>query len=115
MAVKTFTYKVEREVTPDISFKVVETQFGDGYKQISSDGINNKEESYSITTNAYEVKAKEILAFFDELKGVKSFFWTPPLGKLGLYTCTDPKAVPQGGGLYVITGTFVRSYASMGG
>lgn len=114
MAIKTFTWNVERDVTPTIQYRVVTAQFGDGYKQESADGINTKDESYAITTNAREPVAKEIMAFFDELKGVKSFLWKPPLGELGLYKCTDPKAVPQGGGLYVITGTFERAFSSVG-
>lgn len=109
---KTFTWKLERGVDPTIKYRVIETQFGDGYKQTSADGINTKDESYAVTLHAYKDEAKQIIAFFDELQGYKSFFWTPPLGKLGLYMCADPKHVEQGGGLYKITGTFVKSYSA---
>lgn len=111
--VKTFKWRIERSVTPTLEYKVITSQFGDGYAQTSSDGINNLNESWSITTNAQTRDAKEIKAFFDEHKGVKSFLWTPPLGDLGLYTCADPSYVPQSTQLYVITGTFVRSYSSL--
>lgn len=110
--VKTFTWKAERETDTSLAYRVVETQFGDGYKQTSADGINTKDEKYTIKVHAYEEDAKEIMDFFDEHQGWKSFFWTPPLGKLSLYTCVDPKPTPQGGGLYSITGTFVKSFAS---
>lgn len=110
--VDTFKWRVERDVDATIEYKIIETQFGDGYKQTSTDGINTKSEQYAITVHAYEDEAKEIMAFFDKQKGWKSFFWTPPLGELSLYTCTDPKPSAQGGGLYTITATFVKSFAS---
>lgn len=114
MAVKTFKWKVESGITANIDYRVIETQFGDGYAQISSDGINTKNESYAIKVHAMADEARDIMAFFDEHKGAKSFFWTPPLGKLGLYTCKDPSPRDVGGGLYTISGTFVKVFASMG-
>ena len=109
---ETFKWKVERELDPTIDYRVIETQFGDGYKQTSADGINIKSEQYSIKVHAYKDEAKLIMDFFDRHQGWKSFFWTPPLGKLSLFTCVDPKPVDQGGGLYTITGTFVKSYSA---
>lgn len=109
---QTFKWKVERDLDPTIKYRVVETQFGDGYKQTSADGINVKDETYAFKVHEYKDKAKEIMDFFDAHQGWKSFFWTPPLGKLSLFTCVDPKPVEQGGGLYTITGTFVKSYSS---
>lgn len=109
---QTFTWKVERDVEPTNKYRVIETQFGDGYKQTSADGINTKDEQYTIKVHAYKAEAQQIMDFFDAHQGWKSFFWTPPLGKLSLFTCTDPKPVDQGGGLYTITGTFVKSFAA---
>jgi phage-related protein len=113
MAVEQFTWLVEREVDPTIDYRVVEAQFGDGYAQTSSDGINNKSEEYAIRVHAKEADAKLIMAFFDRHKGTKSFIWQPPLGKLSLFTCKNPTPKAQGGGLYLITGTFKKAYASM--
>lgn len=112
---RTFKWRVERDISPTGDFKVKEASFGDGYKQITSDGINNKDESYGIKTHGQEPVIIKIKEFMDDHKGVYSFFWTPPLGTLSLFTCADPKYVPQGGGLWVFTGTFVRSYSSTGG
>ena len=114
MAVQTFSWRVERNITPSINYRVIETQFGDGYKQVSADGINTKDEQYAIRVNARTNVAKQIIAFFDFHNGVKSFLWTNPLGNLGLYTCADATPTYMGGDLYVITGTFVKSYSSMG-
>lgn len=112
---KTFKWRVERAIAPTLDFKVITAQFGDGYTQTSSDGINNLAEQWAITTHGSTEETKQMIAFFKEHKGVKSFFWTPPLGDLGLYTCADPSYVQQSPTLYVITGTFVRSYSSLSG
>lgn len=109
---ETFTWRVESNIGTKIDYRVVETQFGDGYAQISSDGINTKNESYTITVHGKKSQALEIMAFFDRHKGSKSFFWTPPLGELNLFTCKDPTPSDKGGGLYTITGTFVKVFAS---
>lgn len=109
---QTFSWKVEREIDPTVDYRVIKAQFGDGYAQTSADGINTKNEQYTIKVHAYADEAKEIMDFFDVHQGWKSFFWTPPLGTLALYTCSDPKPNPQGGGLYSITGTFVKSFSA---
>lgn len=114
MAIETFKWRVESNVDASIDYRVIEVQFGDGYAQISSDGINTKNEQYTIRVHALRNEANNIMAFFDRHKGAKSFFWTTPLGSLGLFTCKDPKPQDQGGGLYSITGTFVKVFASQG-
>lgn len=111
--VKTFKWRAERGTSPTIDYRVIETQFGDGYAQTSADGINTKNEQYKIKIHAMESVAAEIMAFFDEHAGRKAFLWKPSLGQLGLYTCNDPTPNEEGGGLYSITGTFVKRYASM--
>lgn len=110
---ETFSYRTEREMDITISYRVIENKFGDGYTQTSADGINTKDESYAIRVNAREDKAIEIMEFFDRHKGTKSFLWKAPLGKLSLWTCIDPKPQPQGGGLWLITGTFVKRYSNV--
>lgn len=115
MAAKTFKWRVERDVSPTIDFRVIKAQFGDGYVQRSSDGINTKEEQYSVKVNALTPVAKEIRDFMNELNGTKGFLWTPPLSDLGLFTCADPKFVNLGGNLWSFSGTFVKVFASLSG
>ncbi|WCO82123.1 minor tail protein [Pseudomonas phage vB_PpS_SYP] len=112
MAIETFTWPVEREIDPTIEYKTTTVQFGDGYVQEIAEGINNKTEEYSIRVHAYGAEAKSIKDFFDRHQGYKSFYWTPPLGDLGLYRCKNAVPRPQGGGLYVFSGTFVKVYAA---
>ena len=112
---KLFRWHVERAPSATVKFRTVVAQFGDGYRQISADGINTKDETYSITINGDLKTAKEIMAFFDEHNGITSFLWRPPLGELGLYTCDDPTPSQKSTNLFVITGTFVKSFSSIGG
>ena len=113
--VDVFKWPVERAPSATIEFRVTTTQFGDGYKQLSSDGIYTKNESYAVSVNATASEAKLIMAFFDKHMGVKSFLWRPPLGELALFTCADPTPSQRSTNLYVITGTFVKSFSSVGG
>lgn len=113
MAVETFTWRTEREIDISGEYRVIEAQFGDGYKQTSANGINTKDAQYVVKVHARKEEAIKIMEFFDRHGGWKSFLWTPPLGKLGLFQCKDPKPKPEGGGLWSITGTFVKSYSSM--
>lgn len=114
MAVKTFNWMTEREMDTTITYRVIETKFGDGYTQTATEGINTKDQQYAIRVNAKSKVASEIMDFFDEHQGYKAFLWKPPLGKLALYRCVDPTPKAQGGDLWLITGTFVKSYASIG-
>lgn len=110
--VEEFKWRVERDVDPTINYRVIETKFGDGYAQTSTEGINTKDEQYVIKVHGNESEVKTIMAFFDRHAGWKSFLWRPPLGNLGLYRCVNPKPKPEGGGLYSVTGTFVKGFAS---
>lgn len=113
MATETFKWRVERNLSPTIGYRVIETQFGDGYVQTSADGINTKDESYQIrVVLKSEAEATEVMDFFDRHAGYKTFLWKPPLGKMSLFRCSDPTPSPQGGNVFVITGTFVKSYSN---
>lgn len=109
-----FRWPVERAPAATIKFRTVVAQFGDGYKQVSSDGINTKDESYAVSVNADLKTAQDIMDFFDLHNGTKSFLWKPPLGKLSLFTCEDPTPVQKSTNLFVITGTFIKSFSSRG-
>lgn len=110
MAIETFSWPTERGEAPDIKYRVRESRFGDGYRQVVGDGPNNKEDSYPVTITIRMAKTLEVMAFFDRHAGSKAFLWTTPLGVLGLFTCVDPKPTPMGGGQFRITATFQRSF-----
>ena len=86
MAIDEFKWRTQIQDAPTGEFKhrVTEVEFGDGYKQVSQDGINSETQSWSFT---YTGNKDEVLPMFDFIRGhtVKSFIWTPPFGVKGLY------------------------------
>ena len=72
-------------VMPDKGFskkdepRVLSTAFGDGYEQRLSTGINPIEESYDVSfNNRARAEADDIIAFFENKKGVTNFSFTIP-------------------------------------
>ncbi len=49
MAIKTFPWQMDMGATLDTQYRVNRTQFGDGYAQHSSSGLNNKVKNWSGT------------------------------------------------------------------
>lgn len=113
MAIQTFPWRLERDIDPTFKYRVNEAKFGDGYTQRSTDGINTRDESWSIKMHGNGKRTKEVMDFFDAHAGWKSFFWTPPLGTLGLYVASDPKYDAQGGDVWTVTATFTKVYAAI--
>lgn len=110
MAIERFTWPTQNGDAPDIAYRVRTAQFGDGYKQESGDGPNNKQDSYPISYTGPKTKVLEIMTFFDRHAGAKAFLWTTPLGELGLFTCKKPVPTPMGGGVFKLTATFDRAF-----
>jgi phage-related protein len=110
MAIERFTWPTQNGDAPDITYRVRTAQFGDGYKQESGDGPNNKVDSYPISYTGPKAKVLEIMAFFDRHAGAKAFLWTTPLGELGLFTCKKPVPTPMGGTVFKLTATFDRAF-----
>lgn len=110
MALETFTWQIEKGASGDITQRVRSKQFGDGYSQTVSDGINNKQQSWPYSHTGSKERVKDIIAFLDRHKGAKGFLWTPPLGELGLYKCNGYKPVHKGGNVYTLTATFEQTF-----
>ena len=72
-------------VAPDFGVRKISkpniriAQFGDGYQQRSTFGINQNLKVYNLTfTNITETESDEIEDFLDARAGVESFTFTPP-------------------------------------
>lgn len=97
---------------PDITARVLDAQFGDGYSQTSADGLNAICHTYSV---AWALLTKtEMEAFTDFLAahgGHTPFLWTPPLQSLvRQWKCKIWKPAPLGGGWYSLSCTFKESF-----
>ncbi|SEJ49445.1 phage tail protein [Pseudomonas sp. NFR16] len=110
MPVETFTWCERLGATSNPEYRTRSSKFGSGYEQVVGDGPNNKEESWPLTFVVKEPVALEIKQFLDRHAGVKSFFWTPPLGELGFYRASAPAVSPAGAGFYTLTTTFTQSF-----
>jgi phage-related protein len=53
-------------------------QFGDGYSQRLTFGLNQNPKSWSLTWEVSETNADTIEDFLDARGGTESFDWTPP-------------------------------------
>ncbi|KAF1071005.1 MAG: hypothetical protein GAK45_00620 [Pseudomonas citronellolis] len=110
MALEIFTWPIEANDEGEVSYRTRTSQFGDGYSQRSSDGLNNRSQSWPVSLVADKAEALVILAFIDRHKGARAFRWTPPLGEAGLYVCASCKPSNLGGSVYRISATFEQVF-----
>lgn len=73
----TFTWVPDDKPAGDVSFTVREVRFGDGYRQVSPDGINTKQRRWNLSFDRDEAEIEAIKAFLDSHVGER-FYWTPP-------------------------------------
>ncbi|MEE1922686.1 phage tail protein [Pseudomonas sp. 148P] len=72
----------------DTQADVLASQYGNGYSQRLSVGINNLSSSYPVSFTGTEQYLKPILEFFQRHKGATSFLWTPPMQDQGRFVTT---------------------------
>ena len=68
------TYGTQKTSAPNVRI----AQFGSGYSQRSTFGINQNPKSYSLTFEVSETDADTIEAFLDARGGAENFDFTPP-------------------------------------
>lgn len=74
-----FTIVPDRGFTKQVTPRVITTQFGGGYAQRVSEGINNINIEWDLSFNSRNLTdAATILAFFETHAGVVTFDFTPP-------------------------------------
>lgn len=88
--------------------RVKSIQFGNGYKQIYGDGINNNLEVWSIGFTVNDTNKQSIETFLNSSAGYIPFYWTAPEnGSIQkMYLCTTWNVVPLGRNIYSITANF---------
>ena len=65
------------EIAPKL--KLLQAEFGDGYRQRAQDGLNARALTYALSWDmAAASEAAEIIRFFEDCGGVKAFVYTPP-------------------------------------
>lgn len=84
MATDTFTWGVLVGGNESLNVATLQAQFGDGYKQVASAGINNSIESWSLSRQGYTGEISTVRAFLKS-HVTTSFWWTNPWGEKHLY------------------------------
>ncbi len=90
--------------------RVTRYDFGDGYTQRVTNGLNPIKEEYSAMWSYLTPTDKETLKnFFVGLGGVTAFLFKPPLEtEYKKYTCTEWQFTPKAGNWFSGTATFVE-------
>ncbi|WP_255593399.1 phage tail protein [Achromobacter sp. ES-001] len=92
------------------TFRRLTAQFGDGYRQVAGDGINNKVQSWPLTFSGGREEMEALIRFLDRHAGIASFLWTPPLGAEGYYEAPTYNINPVGGDVYSVSATFQQVF-----
>jgi phage-related protein len=94
-----------------VEYKTLEASFGDGYEQISSEGLNSKREKWDLTwENEDKEDVDTIIAFLDVRLGATPFFWTAPDEEdPKLWRCTGFSVKPSAYSK-TLSATFIRWY-----
>ncbi|WRQ11912.1 tail protein [Serratia phage vB_SlqS_ZDD2] len=111
------TFKWRTQGTPEgqITASVDSVQFGDGYEQVVSVGLNSIKEEWPVSYVAREQEVKEIIKFMKR-HFVRAFIWTPPLGEKGLYRVVSDSLTigVVGGKVASVSATFKQAFSAEG-
>ena len=93
-----------------VHHNITKTQFGDGYAQRVSHGINNQRTDWSGSkTGDWQTVILPIKTFLDEHKGVIPFLWTNPHGQTKKYVCENYEISQKKGNFWEISLKFEQS------
>lgn len=86
MTIETFTWKIQAAGQPALKIRdtIRRVQFGDGYSQVSGDGIHPETLTFDFSFTGKAETALEIFNFLRRHK-TKSFSFKPPFGDLALW------------------------------
>lgn len=111
MTLETFRWQTQGTPQGIFNHRVRSVQFGDGYTQVSGDGINPETQSWPLSFTGTEKEMQPILAF---VRGhtIKSFIWTPPCGVAGLYRvkADSIRLTSVGGQVVTVEATFEQAH-----
>ena len=94
------------------SQNINEARFGDGYTQLSSNGINNNSETWELTYIGEKEEIVKVRTFLNS-HIIHSFKWINPYGEEKLYRVVNKSIESEfvGGKVVSLSFQFVQSYA----
>lgn len=107
----TFTWKHDRNPGGDVSFRNIETKFGDGYSQIAPDGINTRVESWPLTFTGVADTITQVTNFLDARRGAEPFGWTSPSGQAGRFLASKYSITSLGNDVFRLSVTFTQDFS----
>ncbi|MCY1555795.1 Phage minor tail protein [compost metagenome] len=110
MAIETFTWEPDDSASAEGELGVHESKFGDGYSQVSGDGLNGEKQTWNLTFGGHQEEVAPILDFVRRHRGYRGFLWTAPGGQLGLYRCASYRRTCHPGALESLSLTFKQTY-----
>ena len=82
---KTFTWDIDASSGETTAHSVNKVQFGDGYEQVSSFGINNTRKAWACSKIAKKAEIDAIYQFLISTQSVEPFYFQP--------VTTEPKLI----------------------
>jgi phage-related protein len=113
MAALPLQTRISQASQQSIKYRILLAQFGDGYSQRSADGINNKDETWTIFYQALTLtEMTQVRDFLDGLKGASTFDWTATGDSTSKKwrVVDEVVVIPLGGNLYSLSFTCKREY-----
>lgn len=114
MAIETFSWPIQTAAQPilEVKDRIRKAQFGDGYAQVTGDGLNPSQASFPYSFTGPSKGAMEIYNFLSRHK-TKAFIFTPPYGEKGLYrvAADSLRRAVKGKTLLIVTATFEQAFA----
>ena len=74
---KTFTWDIDASSGETTAHSVNKVQFGDGYEQVSSFGINNTRKAWACSKQSYKSTIDDIYNFLGSTQAVEPFYFQP--------------------------------------
>jgi len=107
----TFNWRVNMESPGEATYRMYASEFGDGYSQDVSAGINTKRQSWNVSFTGKKTEVLAIIAFLDTQSG-KTFFWKAPLTTaVAKYQCLKYTPTDHGGGYWTLNMEFKQKFS----
>ncbi|MCO6550997.1 MAG: phage tail protein [Gilliamella sp.] len=112
MTIDVFKWKAMGNPKHTDSSNINEAGFGDGYVQLSSNGINNTSETWDLTYTGCINEIKEVRDFLNS-HIIKSFKWKNPYGEEKLYRVVNKSIESEfvGGRVVSLSFKFIQAYS----
>ncbi|MCX3082840.1 phage tail protein [Klebsiella michiganensis] len=114
MAIETFSWRIQAASQPSITIKdsIRKAQFGDGYAQVSGEGINPETLSFAFSFTGNLQTGLDIYTFLRRHK-TKSFAFKPPYDDLALWRvqADSLQKTVLNNRIMTVTATFEQAFA----